>query len=71
VRLALEAENIEARPLWKPMHMQPVFKDADLKGGAVGEDLFLRGLCLPSGTQLNESDQDRICEIVRRALGGL
>jgi len=71
VRLALEAENIEARPLWKPMHMQPVFKDAECAGGSVGEDLFLRGLCLPSGTQLTDSDQDRVCEIVRRTLGGL
>jgi len=56
VRLALEAENIESRPIWKPMHMQPVFKDRRMRGGEVSEDLFNRGLCLPSGTRMTEED---------------
>jgi pyridoxal phosphate-dependent aminotransferase EpsN len=60
VRLALEAENIESRPIWKPMHMQPVFKDCRVRGGKVSEDLFARGLCLPSGTQMTEEDLKRV-----------
>ena len=95
VRLALEAENIEARPVWKPMHMQPVFRVAAhssqptvhsdgknktvrgagskgqryasrIVGGKVAEDLFTRGLCLPSGTALTASDLDRIISIIFR-----
>ena len=105
VRLALEAENIEARPVWKPMHLQPVFQVERLKaegspekwppdftgqaqingrkeaqntqnkntykarvvGGRVAEDLFDRGLCLPSGTAMTEGDLDRVIEtIVKR-----
>ena len=62
VRLALEEHNIEARPVWKPMHMQPVFKGALMRGGAVCEDLFRRGLCLPSGTAMGEEDLDRVIE---------
>ena len=52
VRLALEAENIEARPVWKPMHLQPVFADCEVVGGAVAEAIFRHGLCLPSGSNL-------------------
>ena len=70
VRLALEAENIEARPLWKPMHLQPVFRGCRIRGGAVSEELFRRGLCLPSGTAMSEDDLDRVADIVRRARGG-
>jgi dTDP-4-amino-4,6-dideoxygalactose transaminase len=66
VRLALEAENIESRPIWKPMHLQPVFKDFHIRGGAVSEDLFERGLCLPSGTQMTEGDLERVVKIIRR-----
>ena len=66
VRLALEAENIEARPVWKPMHMQPVFAGSPMFGGAVSERLFQRGLCLPSGSSLIAEDQDRVTSIVRR-----
>lgn len=66
VRLALEAENIESRPVWKPMHNQPVFKDCRVVGGSVAEDLFERGLCLPSGTQLTRADQDRVIEIIMK-----
>ena len=65
VRLALEAENIESRPIWKPMHMQPVFKGRRIRGGAVSEDLFERGLCLPSGTQLTQEDLERVVRVIR------
>jgi dTDP-4-amino-4,6-dideoxygalactose transaminase len=64
-RLALEAKNIESRPIWKPMHLQPVFQDCRIRGGAVSEDLFVRGLCLPSGTQLTEEDLDRVVRVIR------
>ena len=64
VRLALEAENIEARPVWKPMHLQPVFKGCRAIGGSVSERLFDRGLCLPSGSSLSESDRERVIRIV-------
>ena len=67
VRLALEAEDIEARPAWKPMHLQPVFAGCRMFGGAVSEGLFRRGLCLPSGSSLNEADQSCVVSIVRRA----
>ena len=67
VRLALGAENIEARPVWKPMHLQPVFTDCARVGGAVAEDLYVRGLCLPSGSSLTTADLERIVAIIRRA----
>jgi pyridoxal phosphate-dependent aminotransferase EpsN len=70
VRLALEAENIEARPLWKPMHMQPVFAGCRAVGGAVSEALFEKGLCLPSGSNLEQEDQERVVEIVRKCCKG-
>lgn len=66
IRLALETENIEARPVWKPMHLQPVFAHCDKFGGEVAEDLFNRGLCLPSGSNLTEGDLQRVVEVVRR-----
>jgi pyridoxal phosphate-dependent aminotransferase EpsN len=65
VRLALEAENIEARPVWKPLHLQPAFAGTRCRGGRVAEYLFERGLCLPSGSALTEEDLERICSIVR------
>ena len=64
IRLALEAEDIESRPLWKPMHLQPVFRDAPAVGGDVSAGLFDRGLCLPSGSALAEADQERVVEIL-------
>jgi pyridoxal phosphate-dependent aminotransferase EpsN len=67
LRLALEAENIEARPVWKPMHLQPVFAQCQRIGGTVAEDLFARGLCLPSGSNLSTADLERIVEVIRRA----
>ena len=66
LRLALEKENIEARPVWKPMHLQPVNRDARIRGGTVSADLFNRGLCLPSGNQLNDDDLERITGIIKR-----
>ncbi|MBW2596783.1 MAG: DegT/DnrJ/EryC1/StrS family aminotransferase, partial [Deltaproteobacteria bacterium] len=101
VRLALEEENIEARPVWKPMHLQPVFQveeqgaggkeqrgekteiggqrsevrakkakkryRARVVGGEVAEDLFERGLCLPSGTAMSNSDLDRVIETIMKS----
>lgn len=58
IRLALAAEQIEARPVWKPLHLQPIFKDCNCFGGEVAEDLFDRGLCLPSGSNLSDEDLD-------------
>jgi dTDP-4-amino-4,6-dideoxygalactose transaminase len=96
IQRALEAANIEARPVWKPMHLQPVFRvaahsspekyashftgqaklkaesktkkkyNARVVGGEVAEDLFNRGLCLPSGTTMTEEDLDRIIEVIFR-----
>ncbi len=66
VRLALAAENIEARPVWKPMHLQPVFAGCDTFGGEVAEDLFNRGLCLPSGSNLTTEELERVANAVRR-----
>ncbi|MDT0689840.1 aminotransferase class I/II-fold pyridoxal phosphate-dependent enzyme [Salegentibacter sp. F188] len=65
LRLHLEKENIESRPLWKPMHMQPVFADAPFYGSNEAEDLFLRGLCLPSGSNLTEEDRGRISKSIQ------
>jgi len=81
VRLGLEKENMESRPVWKPMHMQPVFRVAAqsskikgesgkqrylvrVVGGEVAEDLFKRGLCLPSGTAMSKTDLDRIIDVI-------
>ena len=64
IRLALEKENIESRPIWKPMHMQPVFKDVPCIGGKVSEQLFHDGLCLPSGTQMTDEQLARIVGII-------
>ncbi|WP_405369133.1 DegT/DnrJ/EryC1/StrS family aminotransferase [Nonlabens sp. Asnod2-A12] len=60
IRLALEKDNIESRPLWKPMHMQPLYKDYPYYGNKVCETLFKNGLCLPSGSNLTDADRDRI-----------
>lgn len=65
VRLALDAENIESRPIWKPMHLQPVFKGYRVRGGAVSEELFQRRLCLPLGTQMTEEDLDRVVRVIK------
>lgn len=65
IRLALEKENIESRPLWKPMHLQPVFEGAPYYGNGVSESLFERGLCLPSGSNLTEEDLYRVVEVIK------
>jgi len=62
IRIALEKENIESRPLWKPMHLQPVFKDAPFYGNQVSQNLFENGLCLPSGSNLKELEKQRIID---------
>ncbi len=64
VRLALEVEDIEARPVWKPMHLQPVFAGFPIFGGEVSARLFERGLCLPSGSAMTDGDQDRVVATV-------
>jgi dTDP-4-amino-4,6-dideoxygalactose transaminase len=64
LRLALDKDNIESRPLWKPMHMQPVFADAPFYGDGTAESLFDNGLCLPSGSNLSEHDLERIYKII-------
>lgn len=69
IRLALEKENIESRPLWKPMHLQPVFKQYPFYGGNVAETLFENGLCLPSGSNLSAQDQERIEKAVKEVFG--
>ncbi|WP_226588365.1 aminotransferase class I/II-fold pyridoxal phosphate-dependent enzyme [Microseira wollei] len=60
VRLALSQQQIEARPVWKPLHLQPVFAECECVGGAIAEDLFERGLCLPSGSNLTIEDLERV-----------
>lgn len=63
---ALEKENIEARPLWKPMHLQPVFEACDyIDNGGVSEDLFNRGICLPSDTKMTEEQLRSVCKVVK------
>ena len=66
VRLALDAENIESRPLWKPMHMQPVYEGTKFFGSGVCEKLFEQGLCLPSGSNLTDAEFDRIFSALSR-----
>jgi pyridoxal phosphate-dependent aminotransferase EpsN len=66
VRLALDAEGIEARPVWKPMHLQPLYAEAPIFSGAIADDLYARGLCLPSGSNLSETDLERVAAVIRR-----
>jgi dTDP-4-amino-4,6-dideoxygalactose transaminase len=65
IRLALEADNIESRPLWKPMHLQPVFVNCRFYGDGIAESLFEKGLCLPSGSNLSDIDLQRVINIIR------
>ncbi len=65
LRQALEDHGIETRPVWKPLHLQPVFQGAETVGGSVAEELFTRGLCLPSGSSLTSQEQDRVIEAIR------
>jgi dTDP-4-amino-4,6-dideoxygalactose transaminase len=64
IRVALEKENIESRPVWKPMHLQPVFADCPLRGGAVSAAIFEDGLCLPSGSNLTTAELERVASLV-------
>jgi pyridoxal phosphate-dependent aminotransferase EpsN len=68
LRLALEAHNIESRPLWKPMHLQPVFASAVAMGGDKAARAFERGLCLPSGSAMSTGDVDRVCDLIEQAM---
>lgn len=65
VRVELEKHNIETRPLWKPMHLQPIFKDCPAYLNGTSKDLFNRGLCLPSGSNMNNSEKEMIVEILK------
>jgi len=68
IRLALEKENIESRPLWKPMHLQPVFEGFPAYVNGTSEDLFNRGLCLPSGSNLTAKDLSRVVSVIKSVL---
>lgn len=73
IRLALAKENIESRPIWKPMHMQPVYKNHDFimaKNKPVSEDIFARGICLPSDNKMTKQQQDIVIEIIKGLLCG-
>lgn len=69
LRMAFLEDDIESRPLWKPMHMQPIFADAPYYGGTVAEKLFDNGLCLPSGSNLTDEDRTRIAAKVKEVFG--
>ncbi|MBF2064057.1 MAG: DegT/DnrJ/EryC1/StrS family aminotransferase [Calothrix sp. C42_A2020_038] len=64
IRIALAKQQIETRPVWKPLHLQPVFAECECVGGEVAEDLFARGLCLPSGSNLTDADLERVIDAI-------
>ncbi len=66
VRIALAQQQIEARPVWKPLHLQPVFAECECIGGEIAEDLFDRGLCLPSGSNLTSEDLERVIQAIKQ-----
>ena len=68
IRIKLDEENIESRPFWKPMHMQPVFRDAPYYGDRLSENLFENGLCLPSGSNMTFLDKKRVVETIKMLL---
>ena len=68
LRLALEKENIESRPLWKPMHLQPIFENYPYYGKMVAQKVFENGLCLPSGSNLSQQDCERINRVIQSFL---
>jgi dTDP-4-amino-4,6-dideoxygalactose transaminase len=68
IRLALLEENIESRPLWKPLHMQPIFTEYKNFTDGTSESLFARGLCLPSGSNLSISDLERVTNCIKKVL---
>ena len=65
LRFAFDKENIETRPLWKPMHQQPVFSNCEKYLNGVSDNLFERGLCLPSGSNLSSEDLERIHKVLK------
>ena len=65
IMIALERENIESRPIWKPMHMQPIFAGYDYVGADVAEKIFENGVCLPSDTKITDEDLEKVCEIIK------
>jgi dTDP-4-amino-4,6-dideoxygalactose transaminase len=65
IRLKMEQENIETRPLWKPMHLQPIFVDCAFYGDGTSEQLFNDGICLPSGPTLTNEDIERVAEVIK------
>jgi dTDP-4-amino-4,6-dideoxygalactose transaminase len=67
VRQYLEARNIESRPVWKPMHMQPIFQNCDVRRGSVAETLFADGLCLPSGSSLTSEEQQMVIASIEQS----
>jgi len=69
VRLELEARDIESRPLWKPMHLQPAFAGCPVRGGRVAERIYANGLCLPSGSSLSNEDIEFIADAIRKVAG--
>ncbi len=68
IRKALKVANIEARPTWKPMHLQPLYSSCEMYGGEVCENIFATGLCLPSGSNLSSEDQDRVTKVIHSLL---
>jgi dTDP-4-amino-4,6-dideoxygalactose transaminase len=70
LRLHLETLDIESRPVWKPMHLQPLYRGSRVVGGKVAEQLFELGLCLPSGSNLSDHDRSRVVEAIRDRMGG-
>lgn len=71
IRMSLDIENIESRPLWKPMHMQPIFSGTDYFGGNIAENLFKNGLCIPSGSNLTKSELTRVIDLIKRELSSV
>jgi len=68
LRLRLEAANVEARPGWKPLHLQPLFAGAPIRGGAISEQIFDRALCLPSGSAMTPEQMDKVITLARDVL---
>jgi dTDP-4-amino-4,6-dideoxygalactose transaminase len=68
LRLALDKENIESRPLWKPMHLQPVFSSHPYYGNGTSEKLFENGLCLPSGSNLSQEELERVFAVITQVM---
>ncbi|HLM95626.1 MAG TPA: DegT/DnrJ/EryC1/StrS family aminotransferase, partial [Acidimicrobiales bacterium] len=66
VRVSLEAQDIEARPTWKPLHLQPLLADTAVVGGGVAQGIFAQGLCLPSGSSLSDTDLGRVVAVFER-----